>query len=266
MALQPNVPIVNAPSLYVNGLNLSWPVQAPSHVVYLSFGAARNNTNVNDIVLNEQVIIDANVVGAANGLDTGVFTENVVYAVYVIGDSTGYQSSAGLLSASFVQPNLPFGYDMYRRVGTAPSYLQAASVPSFADMWQQGDGELKQNFYYGSPSALVNGNATVWTEVALNQMAQAVVPPVDHGMAVLSLIFTAAVDGDTPNIVPFRSDFASFPTFVSFANVIAPAALQLSYVVDMPYALNAGVPTVVYNVTNAGDTLTLSVVGFYDYL
>ena len=109
----PNTPIVNAGLKYANGLQLAW---ASDETITIAAGAARDSSNTNDIVLDASVTV-SNIVSGANGLDTGSVAANTMYAVYLIGDSTGYESTAGLLSTDASSPNLPGGYDMYRRIG-----------------------------------------------------------------------------------------------------------------------------------------------------
>lgn len=140
-------PIVNAGLKYVNGLNLSF---TSARVIAMAAGAARNSSNENDIVLSAAVAINAAVDGA-NGLDSGALAANAMYAVYVIGDSTGYNDAAGLMSlASNSAPSLPSGYDMYRRVGYVLANAVAAPNTDLLAFDQKGNGEVRDVWYRAS--------------------------------------------------------------------------------------------------------------------
>lgn len=85
----PNNPIVNSGLFYVNGLQISnVSVDVPSKQLNLTQGLARNSTNIADIVLSSNVLIDGTQNGR-NGVDIGPLLPSRFYAVYVIGDSTG---------------------------------------------------------------------------------------------------------------------------------------------------------------------------------
>lgn len=113
MSLQPNVPILNAGNLYVQGLGL---VYSSTTAVSLGSGQARNSSNIDDIVLSSAASISISSNGA-NGLDFGTIAASSLYYVYVIGSSNSAAASAGLISLSASAPVLPYNYDMFRRVG-----------------------------------------------------------------------------------------------------------------------------------------------------
>ena len=87
----PNTPIVNAGTMYINNLQLSWNASEVT-TLSLSAGEARDSTNTNDIILNDPVIIYGNFVGP-NGMDQAPIANNSQYAVYVIASSTSIFTS-----------------------------------------------------------------------------------------------------------------------------------------------------------------------------
>ena len=109
----PNNPIVNHRIKYVNGLNLTW---TDANNISIAAGYCSNSTNVNDIVVESALTVTRTVSGAG-GLDTGTIANDTLYYLYVVADSTGYESAVGLFSLSATAPTLPFGYDMFLRVG-----------------------------------------------------------------------------------------------------------------------------------------------------
>src|SRR5208283_4100787 len=76
-------PQVNAGLLYVNGLDVSW---VSTTALSVAAGAARDSSNVNDIVSPTAVSISSAINGAG-GLDTGTIAASTFYAVYIIGSS-----------------------------------------------------------------------------------------------------------------------------------------------------------------------------------
>lgn len=136
----PNTPVVNAGLLYVNGCNLSW---VSTTAISVSAGQVRDSSNVNDIVLSSASSVSISSSGVVNALDTGTIAASTMYSVYAIGDSTGFRDNGCLLSLSASQPTLPFGYDMYRRIG-AISINSSSQVRRFM---QVGSGNSREMLY-----------------------------------------------------------------------------------------------------------------------
>jgi len=176
-------PMVNAGSLYMNGLGIA--PGATTLKVALQAGACRDSTNQEDIVLGSAVSINFGVVGA-NGIDTGAIGASTMYHVYVIGSSlsadpetnvstqvstiggtslngiiltqttvatpsatvTNNVQPAGLISLSATAPLLPTGYDMFRRVGSVLSTAGSVVAP----FWQANSGNsTNRKMWYDTP-------------------------------------------------------------------------------------------------------------------
>lgn len=245
-------PIVNAGLKYVNGLELTVASQT---TLGLAAGAARNSTNVNDITLNAAVVINGAVVGA-NGVDVAVIVLSATYAVYVIGDSTGFQPTAGLLSlAANATPSLPEGYDMYRRVGWA---ITDASV-HFLQFWQNGHGATRDYLWdVNIATAVTAGNATSLTAVS---MAPGV-PPVACNV-LLQCAFTANATSSRAEFGPFGQVNAVGPIKMGTG---AAGAVAQDWVVPVPCRLDTGVPKIVYLVSSGSDAIAINIAGFQDLL
>lgn len=99
--------------LYGNALNY-----ISASTVQVEAGAARNIADNFDLRLaaNTNAVLSAS---GVNGLDTGSEAASTWYYVWVIGDSTGANPTATLLSLSSTVGGLTFpaGYDRARRVG-----------------------------------------------------------------------------------------------------------------------------------------------------
>jgi len=242
----PNIPIVNAGLEYVNGLRLSY---SSTTVVALASGAARNSTNVNDIVLGSAVSIDSAVVGA-NGIDTGTLAASTFYAVFVIGDSTKYEDTAGLISTSATAPVLPFGYDMFRRVG----YVLTDGSSHFLPFFQTGEDQARWMVYDTLISELSGGTATSFTDV---DVATSV--PVGDTLVMFQANMTPATADNQLKLRRNGSSstngsaqvYGSVATKVSSSQVIVPC--DSSKIVE-------------YLVSNGSDAATLLTAGYLDQL
>lgn len=137
------IPLENAGTKYINGLRLTNDGTTPDEIVNIASGAARSSSNNNDIELDAAVDVN-NTLSGAGGLDDGSVAADTLYAVYLIGDSSKYNATAGLLSlASNATPSLPFGYDMYRRVG----YVLTDATSDFLLFDQRGNSADRTMWY-----------------------------------------------------------------------------------------------------------------------
>ena len=135
----PNIPIVSRPLDNVNGFRVQ---NFDTRVLLVDSGACRDVTLTNDIVKTDvDMYVDGEVNGVG-GLDTGALAVDTFYAVYVIGDSTGYQETAAIMSLNFFDgPLLPFGYDMFRRIGVCKTESGSTAIKPMATV---GNGLVKR--------------------------------------------------------------------------------------------------------------------------
>lgn len=251
----PNYPIVNAGLKYVNNLDLSYLFSASATQMTMAAGAARDVTNTNDIILSAPATINGLYVGA-NGCDTAVLAVSSMYAVYVIGDSTDHQPTAGLLSlVANATPYLPFGYDMYRIVG----YVSTDASAHILQFWAYGHGD-ERTFYYDVPlTVLSGGSETSMTALPLTLAAsphQLVVPPIACQVW-LNVAYTPNTTNTYAEFLPFGS--VATAGLVSVGTGVAAQVQHWSILV--PCALSAGVPNVLYKVASS-DAVTVAVAGF----
>lgn len=255
----PNTPIVNAGLLYVNGLGIS--AVGANKLLTMQLGAARDSTNTNDIILditnpnevNGFITINGAKVGV-NGVDMAPIVLSSFYAVYVIGDSTDYQPTAGLLSLNAIQPSLPEGYDMYRRVG----WVLTDASANILRFWQYGSGQGRMYYYDVGITVLTAGTAATFTEVNLGTSVPALST---EALFMYTFVPTAA------------TDFAEFLPFGSTATngivqVGGTVAASQTGMVTVPTAPDLSTPpdaAILYRVTGTA-TLTLVLAGFRDIL
>jgi len=243
----PNSPIVNAGLKYVNGLGIS---KTAAKIISMAAGAARDSTDTNDITLSALVSINGANVGA-NGVDVAAIVLSSFYAVYVIGDSTDYQPVAGLLSLSATTPNLPGGYDMFRRVG----WVLTDGSANILQFWQYGNGEERTYYYDVGISELSGGSSTTFAAIDVATS----VPPIATEV-LFDITFTPDGATEVAEFLPFGSSASN--GIVRFGTGVAGAQVGSILV---PCQLDSGVPKVLYKVAS-GDTLTLLTTGYKDII
>lgn len=98
-------------------------VVSPTTQMEIEFCRVSDSLGKKILAPANNTLVDATLIGVANGLDTGVIANNTFYFLYAIGDSTGKNADAGLISlgpgAPFgADPTLPSGYDLFRRIAS----------------------------------------------------------------------------------------------------------------------------------------------------
>ncbi len=259
------IPIINVGELYVNGL----VVVFSNSLIEISPGAARDSTNSTDIVLDSTITINTKAIGA-NGIDYGIIQANSFYAVYLIADSSQNKPVAGLLSlnnAPFVNPTLPAGYNVYRRIGWA--LTNNASPPVTSRMWDVGTG-ITRTYYYdtGNIPVLTNGNATTFT-------VQTITPGIPNyeqfrndtakiASAYFKLTYISATTGST---VDFRVAGGNAVPIVSYSNGFIGTTVSMLWMpINITSISNVLSPAISYRTTSSSDSVSLAVAGFEDYL
>jgi hypothetical protein len=281
-AITPQIPVVNAGLLYVNGLRLS--VNATTTLLNVALGQCRDSTDTNDIFVSSNVIVNLANRGI-NGLDSGTVANSTMYAVYAIGSSANqpFTLHAGqfvgrgatvptsqdsnfsafpggiILSTNFSQPILPAQYDMFRRIGA----IVTTNAGAVADFVQTGSGSARE-MWYGTHAAtsIVGGAATAFAAVGLNAVTPTV--PVIATKVLLDVSFTPAAAGDSIALQPIGAPAAS--VYAGFNGVVAGVVQRET--VACPCGL-AGAPVtsnINYKVTAGGDAATILVAGYEDIL
>lgn len=280
--ITPEIPVVNAGLLYINGLRLS--VNATTTLLNVAAGQCRDSTDTNDIFVTSNVVVNLATRGI-NGLDSGTVANSTMYAVYAIGSSTNqpYALHAGqfvgngataataqqstysafpggiILSTNFTQPVLPAQYDMFRRIGA----IVTTGAGAIADFVQTGSGQARE-MRYGTAVAtsIAAGNAVAYTAVGLNAVAPAV--PVIATKVLLNIALTPGVAGDSVSLQPVGAPAASVYAIGS-GDVVGVAS---KFPLACPCGI-AGAPAtsnINYKVSAAGDAVAITVAGYEDIL
>lgn len=242
---QINIPVLNAPYLNVQGLELAI---ASTTTLTMALGQARNSTNQADISLLAGVTIN----GAANGinaLDTGSLANTTLYSIYAVGDSSANNVAGAVLSADASSPLMPVGYDMYRKIG----YVRTDGAAHFlAGNWSGRSND--RTFTYDVPlaTAITAGASATYAPVTLTGF----VPSVNNLQVNMEINWTANAAGDTLAIQPFNGvgDTAKYIAGVAGASA---HTLVREYLLAQ---LGTGVPKMNYKVS-AG-AVALNVAGY----
>lgn len=216
--------------------------------------AAKDSRGARDIFW-KGVLTARFAVSGPGGLQTGsVEAPNTWYRVLVISDSTGTNPTAALLvpeGTAFSQA----GYDIFRRLG----YVRNDGASNLLKFGQVGDGNQRFMFYdepAGSLAALLNGNATVFTDVVLASW----VPPIGRCQVFLGLAFENVGGAGTDELLirPKGS------TVVAPAVRLAPGILLTSKQKQNLVMFANANQTIQYAVSAAADSADIAVVGYYD--
>jgi hypothetical protein len=274
-------PMVNAGTLYVNGLRMT---RTSTTAISVSAGACRDSTNQDDIVLPAAAAcsIASNGIG---GLDIGTVAASTFYAVYAVGSSLSANPETNvsqqqyynpavnppfsiaptptasvnnnpqpgiMFSLSAVGPVLPLNYDMYRRIG----YVLTDGASHILSFWQTGNANARTMWYDATIQVLNAGASAVFLAQALN----VAVPNIGETEVIFDSILTPTGAGDTFALRPTGSASANGITIVS-GDVAAVA--HESPVSTVAYPDGSSHLSVDYKVTG---TVTLNVAGYVDNL
>lgn len=266
-----NDPIYSLPFLYISGLDVS---VASTTVLAIAPGQARDSTDSIDMpvgfpnlqgtttpatqVLGYQPPLLLNsAVNGANGLDTGTIAASTPYAIYLIGDSRGYNPVATILSrTSNAYPLLPLGYDSIRLIGMINTDGSAHFV--YATFKPQ-NMKFALSFY-NSPaiSVLSGGNSTTFATIDLTTNTAIPTTTLPNVIVILQVTFTPLAAGDVVQFRPVGITTATgYPTIVGVTAGIA----QTQYI-QVFAAVGSSKPEIDYLVTSASDSVNVSVVGW----
>lgn len=240
-----NIPIVNAPYLEVNGLEISI---ATNTTLTVQAGRARNSTNEDDIIMSAIATLNAATTGI-NALDTGSLAASTLYSLYVVGDSTNTSPSGVVLSASAVAPLLPVGYDMYRKLGNVRT---DGSVHFLLGYWSGSANE--RTFVYDVPiaTAVTAGASATYAAVTLTTF----VPAIPNLLVNIETNWTANAAADTLALQPF----AAVGDTVKYIAGVAGATAHTLVREYVQAQLDSGAPKINYKVS-AG-TVAINVAGY----
>jgi hypothetical protein len=237
----------------ISGLRLKPDNDNPTYQTRIMKGACRDESSLYTIKLSDTITIDITDSGA-NGLDTGSEASDTWYAVYLIGDTRGINSTAGLYSTSEDDPTLPNGYNVFRRIG----WVRNNASSDFLE-FRQTVGSYSRRYYYSESSTstlevLDNGSATSWTEVDMSSL----VPPTAYHTQLL-VRFRTGASGSAGNDVGLRTKGESNQNIQIGPGVVNDSKMKI----PIEMATN-NAQKIEYKVDNSNNDADIAVLGYDD--
>ena len=195
-------------------------------------------------------------VAGAGGLDTGVEASDTWYGVYVIADTSGVNPVDALLSASFVSPTLPAGYDIFFRLGAVRNNSASDFLEFLQTNGERNRHHLWVNETLSTTQVLAGGSALAFATVSL----AAFVPPSSRRVKI-----TWEFDGNTANAdfgirVPGAGTTRAQSYFSVFPGTAPPQRQPMQEV------WLSTTQTLEYEVNSGASSLDLFVNGYIDEL
>lgn len=247
---------IDMPVGFPNLEGITTPPPFGSSSVSVNFNPNALNPNASPSIPNPSyaspLFVNSAIVGA-NGLDQGVLAASSQYVVYLIGDSRNYLPTAGILSLySNAFPLLPSGYDSYRLLGFATT----DSSTHFLSASILNSSSSKSYYLQPESSVLAGGNATTFTAIDLSTPIPTTTDP--YVIAILDVIFTPSVAGDTVQFRPTGSSATAGLVTVTGNN----ANVSQKNYVQVICGVASSKPEIDYKVTVSGDAVTVLVAGY----
>lgn len=220
-------------------------------------GFCRSQLNDGDIRIpgQTQITVSTTVTGP-NGLDVGVIAASTLYNVFVLGDSQDVLPTIAVMSLQRLQPKMPQGYNLWRRIGTIATDGSADII----EFVQNGNNKERWMFYSVTSTRflnIANGSGlmpTVWTTEAMTGLI-----PSSNAAIYLDIAFDPATASNTFQIRPLGSSSAN-----GYINITSPVANQTLRVQSIVPTLNSG--EIQIQSSSANDGVQLFVSGFLDEL
>lgn len=241
------------PYFYINGLQISNDATTPNTLLDVSAGVTLDSTNTFQMISQAAMVINAANTGL-NGIDTGTFAASKVYAVFLISDPVTNKPTGCMISLSYTQPLMPFGYGAFRLIGYAATDSSAHFLKGY---WTNQDSATRL-FMFDAPqaTAITAGNATSYTNVNLT----ALVPLVNNLPVYIASAFTPGAASRTLNLTPGNGVGNAVTVTGQVTSVVVTTN---SLVMAQTVAISTvNSPTVNYKVSNAGDAVALNVAGY----
>ncbi len=238
------IPGSRNPVSYVSGLTADW---LSNTTLTLNVGACSDSLNYIDMVVDTAITINAAAVGV-NGIDTGALGASKFYYVFVIGDSSGFNHPAALISLSPTAPIMPYGYDSWRMVDIKVTDGSSHFLLSYTN-GKYGNRE----FIYDAP--LTTGSSALTTSYVALPLTNCVAP-----IGTPSVKFVATFTPNAPANIAYVHPTGSTGDEAKLSGVVAGVA-QVADLECTAFVVT-GVASVSLKASAATDTLVLLVKSF----
>lgn len=247
------------PHEYVSGLQLYNSLTNANTSLTINTGVTIDSTDTYQMIVNNPITINA-LTNGLNGLDIGTLAAGKVYAVYVISSPISPGLIGGIISLSFETPSLPVGYENSRLIGFITTATNSATF--LLGTWTGGFSNYRI-FTYDTPLAtsVTAGNATTFTNVNLiASVPYQVLVGTSRAMALIQTSYVGATAGNTLELQQVGS--SGYQALITCQVATVPVTTTspiLVYSVNITSVLS---PAIAYKVTNASDSVAISVIGY----
>jgi hypothetical protein len=240
---------------YINGFAISNDATTPNTLLDVSAGSCLDSTGTFQLNSNSAVVINTAVNGL-NGLDTGTIAASKLYAVYMVWDPVSFQPTGAMLSLSYTQPLMPFGYNAFLLIGYVTLDSSAHILKGY---WTAGNSSTRQ-FTYDAffATAVTAGASATYANVNLIQK----VPNLNNTPVSIYTNFSANAAADTLSL---QAGNGTGDQVIITAPVAAGTAhvTTLSTVLAQPVVISTvSSPVINYKVSTASAAVAVSVAGY----
>jgi hypothetical protein len=244
---------------YINGFGISNDATTPNTLLDIAPGSCLDSTGSFQLSNNSTIVINSAVNGL-NGIDTGTVAASTVYPVYVVWDPVTFQPTGGMISLSYTQPLMPFGYNAFLLIGYVVTDSMSHFLPGF---WSAGNGSLR-TFTYDAfqATSITTGAATSYTNVNLIHL----VPNVNNTPVSIYTNYNPNAAADT---LKMQAGNAVGDEVIITAAVAGSTAhnTQLNTVLAQTVVISTvASPVINYKVSSASDAVAIDVAGYTWYV
>lgn len=237
------------PYFYVNGYGISNNATTPNTLLDVDAGVTIDSTATFQMISQNSITINAANVGF-NGIDKGTLAASTVYAVFVISDPVNSRPTGAMISLSYTQPLMPYGYGAFRLIG----YVATNSSSQFLKGYWTNAGSATRLFMYDAPqaTAVTAGNATSYTNVDLT----AFVPLVNNLPVYVASALTPSAASQTLKLTPGNGTGDA----VTITGQVTSVVVTSNSLVMAQTVTSA--PVVKYKVSASGAAAAINVAGY----
>jgi len=240
---------------YINGLAISNDATTPNTILDISAGSCLDSTGSFQLSTNTAMTINIAINGLG-GLDTGTIAASKLYAVYVVWDPVTFQPTGCMLSLSYTQPLMPFGYNAFLLIGYVAIDGSSHILKGY---WTAGNSSMR-TFTYDAFQAtgITAGASTSYANVDLTKF----VPLVNNTPVSIFTNFSANAAADTLSL---QSGNGTGDQVIITGSVVTGTAhtTTLSTVLAQTVAISTvPSPTINYKVSSGSDAVAIDVAGY----
>lgn len=240
---------------YINGFGISNDVTTPNTILDIAGGSCLDSTGAYQLSSNTVIKINSAINGL-NGLDTGAIAASTIYPVYLVWDPVSFQPTGAMISLSYTQPLMPFGYNAFLLIG----YVTTDGSKNFLKgYWTAGNTSMRFFIYDAfQVTAVTAGASTTYANVNLIHL----VPNINNTPVSIFTNFSANAAADTLSL---QAGNATGDQVIITGSVVTGTAhtTTLSNLLAQSVSITSVIsPVINYKVSSASDAVAIDVAGY----